>query len=203
MCPSGVMFPSEVMCASRVRMRNTSHHFATKGSKTSLWRSHNITAACRNITLYKQSNLCYNITESEVLLGYYISLVWYCDTLAFFKDRVESQCSLSTPEYKSLMLYIQGYELWQNNDVAGAIAKLKESISAFSGHVHNYILLARLCGNNASMCLIEVARSNIHVRNIFNDIAGYVNPNNYIDEFISGRLMPMDTFNAIVSQMKH
>lgn len=137
------------------------------------------------------------------IIGYYISLVWYCDTLAFFKDRVESQCSLSTPEYKSLMLYIQGYELWQNNDVAGAIAKLKESISAFSGHVHNYILLARLCGNNASMCLIEVARSNIHVRNIFNDIAGYVNPNNYIDEFISGRLMPMDTFNAIVSQMKH
>ena len=61
MCPSGVMFPSEVMCASRVRMRNTSHHFATKGSKTSLWRSHNITAACRNITLYKRSKLCYNI----------------------------------------------------------------------------------------------------------------------------------------------
>ena len=61
MCSSGVMFPSEVMCASRVRMRNTSHHFATKGSKTSLWRSHNITAACRNITLYKRSKLCYNI----------------------------------------------------------------------------------------------------------------------------------------------
>ena len=27
---SCVMFPSEVICASRVRMRNTSHHFATK-----------------------------------------------------------------------------------------------------------------------------------------------------------------------------
>ena len=27
---SFVMFPSEVMCASRVRMRNTPHHFATK-----------------------------------------------------------------------------------------------------------------------------------------------------------------------------
>ena len=30
MCTSCVMFPPEVMCASRVRMRNTSHHFATK-----------------------------------------------------------------------------------------------------------------------------------------------------------------------------
>ncbi len=28
MCTSCVMFPLEVMCASRVRMRNTSHHFA-------------------------------------------------------------------------------------------------------------------------------------------------------------------------------
>ena len=28
-CPSGVMFASQVMCASRVR-RNTSHRFATK-----------------------------------------------------------------------------------------------------------------------------------------------------------------------------
>ena len=30
MCPSGVMFATQVMCASRVRMRNTSHHFAPK-----------------------------------------------------------------------------------------------------------------------------------------------------------------------------
>ena len=28
MCTLCVMFPSEVMCASRVRRRNTSHHFA-------------------------------------------------------------------------------------------------------------------------------------------------------------------------------
>ena len=30
MCPWGVMFASQVMCASRVRGRNTSHHFALK-----------------------------------------------------------------------------------------------------------------------------------------------------------------------------
>ena len=36
-CTSCVMFASQVMCASRVRMRNTSHHFATIGSNTSLW----------------------------------------------------------------------------------------------------------------------------------------------------------------------
>ena len=45
LCTSCVMCASQVMCASRVRMRNTSHHFATKGSNTSLWRSHNITSA--------------------------------------------------------------------------------------------------------------------------------------------------------------
>ena len=51
MCTSCVMFASQVMCASRVRMRNTSHHLATIGSNTSLWRSYNITAACRNSTI--------------------------------------------------------------------------------------------------------------------------------------------------------
>ena len=65
MRPSGVMFPSEVMCASRVR-RNTSHHCDQREQHhygeaiTSLRRS-------RNITIYKRSILCYNITESEVL----------------------------------------------------------------------------------------------------------------------------------------
>ena len=59
MCPSGVMFASQVMCASRV-IRNTSHHFAPKAQY--------ITTACRNITLYKRSKSCYNISESEELL---------------------------------------------------------------------------------------------------------------------------------------
>ena len=44
MCPSGVMFALQVMCASRVRKR--AHHITLRQRRnTSLWRSHNITAA--------------------------------------------------------------------------------------------------------------------------------------------------------------
>ena len=44
MCPSGVMFASQVMCASRVRS-GTRHTTLRQRRNTSLWRSHNITAA--------------------------------------------------------------------------------------------------------------------------------------------------------------
>ena len=44
MCTSCVMFPSEVMCASRVRMRNTSHHFAPQVQYITV-RQHCITMA--------------------------------------------------------------------------------------------------------------------------------------------------------------
>ena len=44
MCPSGVMFASQVMCASRVRS-GTRHTTLRQRRNTSLWQSHNITAA--------------------------------------------------------------------------------------------------------------------------------------------------------------
>ena len=44
MCPSGVMFASQVMRASRVGMQNTSHHFAPKAQYITV-RKHYITAA--------------------------------------------------------------------------------------------------------------------------------------------------------------
>ena len=62
-----VMLPLAVMCASRVSKEHITslcakgaiHHYGE--AITSLRRS-------RYITLYKRSKLCYNITESEVLL---------------------------------------------------------------------------------------------------------------------------------------
>ena len=54
-----VRWPSAVMCASRVR-RNTSHHFAPSAQYITMSEANNITAACRNITLYKRSKLWYN-----------------------------------------------------------------------------------------------------------------------------------------------
>ena len=75
MCPSGVMFASQVMCASRVRS-GTRHTTLRQRRNTSLWRSHNITAATpqhhfffptepnhgqiRTATLEIFTNLCYN-----------------------------------------------------------------------------------------------------------------------------------------------
>ena len=44
MCPAGVMLTSSVMCASRVKMRNTSHHFALQVQYITV-HQHNITAA--------------------------------------------------------------------------------------------------------------------------------------------------------------
>ena len=45
MCPSGVMFASQVMCASHVRMRNTSHHFATEEQYITMSAANSITSA--------------------------------------------------------------------------------------------------------------------------------------------------------------
>ena len=56
MCPCGVMFAPQVMCASRVRW-NTSHHFALKRN-TSLWRSHNITVAQATTSLLSHPVHC-------------------------------------------------------------------------------------------------------------------------------------------------
>ena len=59
---SDVAFGSDVHCVSDVSPCGEvgKHHITLRRrSNTSLWRSHNITAACRNITLYKRSELCY------------------------------------------------------------------------------------------------------------------------------------------------
>ena len=68
---SDVDFVSDVHCVSDVSPYGEvgKHHITLHRrcntslcvSTTSLWRSH-------NITLYKRSNFCYNITESEVIL---------------------------------------------------------------------------------------------------------------------------------------
>jgi len=64
-----VAFGSDVHCVSDVSPCGEvgKHHITLRQRRnTSLWRSHNITAACRNITLYKQLKLCYTKPRKAV-----------------------------------------------------------------------------------------------------------------------------------------
>ena len=66
MCPWGVMFASQVMCASRVRKRT--HHITLRQRRnTSLWRSHNITAATPQHHFFSQKQGCGQIRTATHL----------------------------------------------------------------------------------------------------------------------------------------
>lgn len=136
------------------------------------------------------------------IIGYYISLMWHCSTLYFFKNRVKNEYASCLSEYKSLVFYLQGYELYLNKRYSEALMLLNESVKCFDGHVCNYILLSKLSHDSMSVYFIEKARLNLQLTNDLLEISDYADPDNYIDEFISGRKMSLDTFLSIKKELK-
>ena len=79
------------------------------------------------------------------------------------------------------------------------IAFLKKSIDLYEFHVNNFLLLYKYWNKKESKLYILYARVNIKNMTDNETIEYFTDPNNFIGEFISGCLMPVETFEELIS----
>ncbi len=127
-------------------------------------------------------------------------MIWHGKPTIFI-DKLMFFYRVCNDEYKSMVDYVLALQAYYEHDNNKTIQLLKKSITTCQSHVNNFLLLAKHCDKNDSIYYLNKARSNIISNDNITDgtTEYFTDPNNYIGEFISGCLMPKETFDSLTS----
>lgn len=132
------------------------------------------------------------------LIGFYLSIVWNGEPKKFI-NKMLSYSQKESNEYKSMVDYLLALQSLYKEQEDEMIAFLKKSIALYKFHVNNFLLLSQYSNKKDSKLYIKKARENIINMTDNETIEYFTDPNNFIGEFISGCLMPIETFEELIS----
>lgn len=136
------------------------------------------------------------------VIGAYICAVFIFDEDCPFLSYLKSNYSELTEKIQSIVCYIEA--LYNRNRNINAIPLLKKSILICDTYVNNLVALAQECRGKERQNLLKKAESNIKhlftvsdIEESVEDLWDYIEPDNFIEEFITGETVIKDKDGSI------
>ena len=131
------------------------------------------------------------------IIGFYLSLLWSNNIDNVFRENMRLLYGKSSSYFQSLVEYLFALECYYSNDYKSTLVYLNKSIALCDQHVCNYMLMSKLCRTAENKAFLKLAKNNIQTLSQCESAEFIPCPDDYIEEFVSGRMMPMDTFNSL------
>lgn len=128
------------------------------------------------------------------IIGFEMSFL-FSDVDNAFRDNIKRLYAESSGYYQSLAEYLFALEYYLNKDYNSALTHLNKSIELCDKHVYNYELMSKLCRGSKKKAFLELARNNIQGPRYCTPGQTIPDPDDYIGEFVSGRMRPTETFD--------
>ena len=131
------------------------------------------------------------------IIGFYLSLLWSNNIDNVFRENMRLLYGQSSSYFQSLVEYLFALECYYSNDYNSTLVYLNKSIALCDQHVCNYMLMSKLCHTAEKKEFLKLAKNNIQTLSQCESAEFIPCPDDYIEEFVSGRTMPIDTFNSL------